>query len=115
MSAKLAKLSQSLTEVLGDRISAPVVALGEVTIEVSAANYADVMRTLCDNEAFCVSSSLLICVVSIIRLTPATKACATPLSCTLLSLKHNWRLRVRCFCVLMSAFPDGYVDDQYLD
>ena len=51
MSAKLQKLSQTLTDVFGDRISAPVTALGELTIEVSAADYADVMRTLRDNEA----------------------------------------------------------------
>ena len=51
MSAKLEKLSQSLVDVFADRIAAPVTALGEVTIEVSAANYADVMRELRDNEA----------------------------------------------------------------
>ena len=51
MSAKLQKLSQSLVDVFGDRISAPVTALGEVTIEVSASDYADVMRALRDGRA----------------------------------------------------------------
>lgn len=50
MSAKLEKLSQKLIEIFGDRISAPVLRLGELTIETSAANYLEVARTLRDHD-----------------------------------------------------------------
>ena len=49
MSAKLQKLSQKLVEIFGARISAPVLKQGELTIEVSAASYHEVARTLRDH------------------------------------------------------------------
>ena len=96
MSAKLEKLSQSLTEVFGDRISAPVAALGELTIEVSAANYADVMRTLCDNEALCFDQLIDLCGVDYSTYT-GYEGLRYATVVHLMSLPHNWRLRVRCF------------------
>jgi NADH-quinone oxidoreductase subunit C len=49
MSFKLEKLSQSLTEVFGIRLTASVLRLGELTVEVPAADYLEVARTLRDH------------------------------------------------------------------
>jgi NADH-quinone oxidoreductase subunit C len=96
MSAKLQKLSQTLTDVFGDRISAPVTALGELTIEVSAANYADVMRTLRDNEALRFEQLIDLCGVDYSTYTGyAGPRYATVVH--LMSVTNNWRLRVRSF------------------
>ena len=96
MSAKLQKLSQSLVDVFGDRVSAPVTALGEVTIEVSAANYADVMRELRDNEALRFEQLIDLCGVDYSAYT-GYEGLRYATVVHLMSLAHNWRLRVRCF------------------
>ena len=96
MSAKLEKLSQSLVDVFADRVSAPVTALGEVTIEVSAGQYADVMRTLRDHEALAFEQLIDLCGVDYSTYTGYSgPRYATVVH--LLSIKHNWRLRVRSF------------------
>ena len=96
MSAKLQKLSQTLTDVFGDRISSSVIALDELTIEVSAANYADVMRTLRDNEALGFDQLIDLCGVDYSTYT-GYEGLRYATVVHLLSVAHNWRLRVRCF------------------
>ena len=49
MSAKLERLSQTLRDVFGNRIQSLVLDRGEVTIEVSAAEYPRVARQLRDH------------------------------------------------------------------
>jgi NADH-quinone oxidoreductase subunit C len=96
MSAKLEKLSQSLVDVFADRIAAPVTALGEITIVVSAANYADVMRTLRDHDALAFEQLIDLCGVDYSTYTGYSGLrYATVVH--LLSVEHNWRLRVRTF------------------
>ncbi|HWU84210.1 MAG TPA: NADH-quinone oxidoreductase subunit C [Rhodocyclaceae bacterium] len=96
MSAKLQKLSQSLVDVFGDRISAPVIALGEVTIEVPAAAYADVMQTLRDHEALRFEQLIDLCGVDYSTYTGYEgPRYATVVH--LMSVTQNWRLRVRAF------------------
>lgn len=96
MSAKLQKLSQTLVDVFGGRITAPVIALDELTIEVSAADYADVMRTLRDNEALHFEQLIDLCGVDYSTYT-GYEGLRYATVVHLLSLKHNWRVRVRCF------------------
>jgi NADH-quinone oxidoreductase subunit C len=96
MSAKLQKLSQTLTDVFGDRISAPVNALGELTIEVSAANYADVMRALRDNEALRFEQLIDLCGVDYSTYT-GYEGLRYATVVHLMSVTNNWRLRVRSF------------------
>src|SRR6187551_1509704 len=48
MSAKLETLVQNLEKHLGERIKSKKLALGEVTIEVAAGDYLEVMKTLRD-------------------------------------------------------------------
>jgi NADH-quinone oxidoreductase subunit C len=96
MSAKLEKLSQSLVDIFADRITVPVSALGELTIEVSAADYADVMRELRDNEALRFDQLIDLCGVDYSTYTGYSGLrYATVVH--LLSVPHNWRLRVRVF------------------
>ncbi|QDX80867.1 NADH-quinone oxidoreductase subunit C [Denitratisoma sp. DHT3] len=52
MSAKLEKLCQNLKQVLGDRVGEPVLACGEVTVEVAVGDYLDVARQLRDHADF---------------------------------------------------------------
>ena len=49
MSAKLETLSQNLQKHFGDKLKSLTLALGEVTIEVGAADYLGVMTALRDN------------------------------------------------------------------
>lgn len=49
MSVKLERLSHKLAEILGARIQASLLRLGELTIEVAAADYREVARTLRDH------------------------------------------------------------------
>lgn len=52
MSAKLETLCKNLKEVLADRVAEPVLACGEVTVEVAAGDYLEVARLLRDHADF---------------------------------------------------------------
>ena len=103
MSEKLQKLSQTLVDVFGGRITASVVALDELTIEVSAADYVDVMRSLRDNEALHFEQLIDLCGVDYSTYT-GYEGLRYATVVHLLSLKYNWRVRVRCFSA-DDAFP----------
>ncbi|HRD94009.1 NADH-quinone oxidoreductase subunit C [Accumulibacter sp.] len=98
MSAKLEALSQNLQECLGDRVKSLKVALGEVTIEVDAADYLGVMQTLRDAPELAFEELIDLCGVdystygNVPREGPRYAAVSH-----LLSITRNWRLRVRCF------------------
>ncbi len=96
MSAKLEKFSQDLTTAFGDRIGQPVIAVGEITIEVPASGYLDVVRQLRDDPAF--SFEQLIDLSGIDYSTFAGWAGGRFAAvCHLTSIKYNRRLRVRVF------------------
>jgi NADH-quinone oxidoreductase subunit C len=61
MSATLEALSQNLQKHLGDRVKSLKVALGEVTIEVDAADYLTVMQTLHDEPELCFEELIDLC------------------------------------------------------
>jgi NADH-quinone oxidoreductase subunit C len=98
MSAKLERLSNSLQEILGTNLQSLVVDRGEVTIEVAAADYLSVAQTLRDHADLHFEE--------LIDLTGldysaygnggwAGKRFAVAVH--LLSIKHNWRVRLRAF------------------
>jgi NADH-quinone oxidoreductase subunit C len=96
MSAKLEQLSQKLVETFGDRISLPVVRLGEMTVEASAAHYLEVARTLRDASDLQFSQ--------LIDLTGVDYSAYTgwhgkrfAVVCHLTSLHLNCRLRLRTY------------------
>ncbi len=98
MSVKLETLSQNLQKHLGDRIVAMQLALGEVSIDVDIANYQEVMQLLRDEQELCFEELIDLCGIDYLTYgkTPWTgKRFAVVVH--LLSITHNWRLRIRCF------------------
>jgi NADH-quinone oxidoreductase subunit C len=98
MSAKLETLSQNLQKHLGDRIVSLVVALGEVTIEVAAADYLSVMQALRDEAELGFEELIDLCGVDYSTYGDgAWQGKRFAAVSHLLSLANNWRLRVRVF------------------
>ena len=98
MSAKLEVLSQNLQKHLGDRVKALQTALGEITIDVDASDYLDVMTTLRDEPELRFEELMDLCGVD--YSTYGNQAWAGKRFAAvshLLSITNNWRLRVRCF------------------
>jgi NADH-quinone oxidoreductase subunit C len=107
MSAKLEKLSQSLQQVLGDRIQSLATDRGEVTLEVSAADYKAAARILRDNPALHFEQLIDLCGVDYSEYGGDAAAGRPSLRFAavshLTSIKHNVRLRLRAF-----AQDDGF-------
>lgn len=96
MSAKLLTLRQKLQEDLGSRIGALSLERGELTLELVAADYLEVMQFLRDDPGFSFDLLVDLCGVDYSELTHR-EDCASRFAVVvhLLSLVHNWRLRVR--------------------
>jgi NADH-quinone oxidoreductase subunit C len=97
--SRVATLVEQLKEVLGGRAQEVVVALDEVTLRVQAADYADVARTLRDDPRLAFAELIDLCGVDYASYGEGSyegPRYATVLH--LLSVTHNWRLRVRAFC-----------------
>jgi NADH-quinone oxidoreductase subunit C len=98
MTTKLETLEASLRNALGDQIQSLAVALGEVTIVVKAADYLPAMRVLRDHADLRFEELIDLCGVD--YSTYGDGAWDGPrfaVVCHLLSIAHNWRLRVRVF------------------
>jgi len=96
MSEKLERLGRLLKEVFGDRIGDPVLALSELTVVVPSAHYADVMRRLRDEPVFRFEQLMDLSGIDYSEYTGYQGPRYAAVS-QLLSLTHNWRLRVRVF------------------
>ncbi|MDQ6684723.1 MAG: NADH-quinone oxidoreductase subunit C [Pseudomonadota bacterium] len=92
-------LQEALVAVLGERVKKTVVDLGEVTIHVAAAEYLGVAAALRDDPALKFEQLVDLCGVdySSYRDVPwdGPRYCVVS---HLLSLTHNWRLRLKVFC-----------------
>ncbi|MBS1160398.1 MAG: NADH-quinone oxidoreductase subunit [Proteobacteria bacterium] len=98
MSAKLETLSQNLQKHFGDKITSLKLALGEVTIEVAAADYFVVMQTLRDEADLGFEELVDLCGVDYSTYGDGVWQGKRFAAVThLLSLANNWRLRVRVF------------------
>jgi len=97
MSAKLETLSQNLQAHLGEKLRSLKTALNEVTIEVSAADYLDAMRALRDTPGLEFEELIDLCGVDYSTYGNAWQGKRFAVVSHLLSLTHNWRLRVRVF------------------
>jgi NADH-quinone oxidoreductase subunit C len=98
MTIKLEKLEQALKTVLGERILELKNALGELTIVVSAAEYLQVMRDLRDHSDTCFEELIDLCGVDYSTYADgAWDGSRYAVVTHLLSIKNNWRLRVRVF------------------
>ena len=97
MTTHLEVLQNALTTVLGERASMSV-ALGEITIVVKASDYLDVMQTLRDDASL--GFDQMIDLAGVDYLTYGDGAWdgqRFAVVVHLLSVKHNWRVRVRVF------------------
>ena len=97
MSVKLETLSQNLRDAFGDKVLSVVMALGELTLEVSAENYAQVMLALRDQSEFAFEELIDLCGVDYSQYGAAWQGKRFAVVVQLLSVSRNCRLRVRVF------------------
>ncbi|MDQ9170193.1 NADH-quinone oxidoreductase subunit C [Oxalobacteraceae bacterium R-40] len=98
MTTKLETLETSLRNVLGESIQELKSALGEITIIVKAANYSEAMRTLRDHPELRFEELIDLCGVDYSQYGDgAWDGPRFAAVSHLLSIAHNWRLRVRVF------------------
>lgn len=98
MSAKLETLSQNLQKHFGDKLKTLTLALGEVTIEVAAADYIGIMKTLHDEADLRFEELIDLCGVDYSAYGDGGWQGKRYAAVThLLSVANNWRLRVRVF------------------
>src|SRR5574343_688253 len=98
MSAKLETLSENLQKYFGDKIKSLKLALGEVTIEVGAADYLAVMTALRDEADFRFEELIDLCGVDYSTYGDgAWDGLRFAVVTHLLSVSQNIRLRVRVF------------------
>jgi NADH-quinone oxidoreductase subunit C len=95
--------AESLVDVLktivGERAQRVVLALGEVTLEVDAASYLGVARTLRDEPRLRFEQSIDLCGVDYSDYGDGSYEGRRFAAVShLLSVTHNWRLRLRTFC-----------------
>ncbi len=96
MSAKLDRLCRQLKETFGERIAEPVIALGELTVVVPAANYSAVMQQLRDDPALRFEQLMDLSGIDYSQYTGYSGKRFAAVS-QLLSITHNWRVRVKVF------------------
>ncbi|MBS1187673.1 MAG: NADH-quinone oxidoreductase subunit [Burkholderiaceae bacterium] len=105
MATRLDSLQNALVTVLGASLREMKVALGEVSIEVVASDYLDVMRLLRDDPTLQFDELIDLCGVDYSEYADgAWKGARFAVVTHLLSLTKNWRLRVRVFAP-DDAFP----------
>ena len=98
MTTKLVTLESALQEVLGDRIRTVSVALGEITVVVAATDYLSVMQSLRDHASLRFEQLLDLCGVDYESYGDgAWNGARFAVVSHLISITHNWRLRVRTF------------------
>jgi NADH-quinone oxidoreductase subunit C len=102
MTPKLQRLQDALQSTLGGRIASMAQALGELTIEVKAADYAAVAQTLRDAPELAFEELIDLCGVdySTYGERPEEESADSRYAVVLhlLSMTHNWRVRVRTYC-----------------
>jgi NADH-quinone oxidoreductase subunit C len=98
MTTKLEVLELALKNALGER-AAISSALGEVTLVVKAADYLAAMQTLRDDKSLAFEELVDLCGVDYLNYGEGTwDGLRFAVVSHLLSIEHNWRVRVRVFC-----------------
>jgi NADH-quinone oxidoreductase subunit C len=99
MTPKLQRLHDRLHSVLGERVASLAERLGELTLEVRAADYFSVAQTLRDHAELRFAQLIDLCGLD--YSTYGDKPWSRErfaVALQLLSIEHNWRLRLRVFC-----------------
>jgi len=98
MTTKLDQLHAALTTVLGEQILSITNALGEITIVVKSADYLLAMQTLRDHTDLHFEQLIDLCGVDYSEYGDgAWDGARFAVTSHLLSIAHNWRVRVRTF------------------
>ncbi|MFC0348308.1 NADH-quinone oxidoreductase subunit C [Undibacterium danionis] len=98
MTTKLENLESAVKGVIGERLMQSQLALGEFTVIVAAKDYLSVMRDLRDNAATRFEELIDLCGVDYSTYGDGVwDGLRFAVVSHLLSIKHNWRLRVRVF------------------
>ena len=98
MSIKLEQLKTSLSIILGERVLTLSEDKGQIIVEVEAAKLTETMTVLRDDRAFAFSQLIDICGVDYAEYANSWEGKRFAAVYQLLSITHNWRLRVRTFC-----------------
>lgn len=96
MKTKLERLKEALHTVLGDRIQEWVEAFGEITMVVDCQHYMETMQLLCQSPELCFDELVDLCGVDYMQY-GKWEGDRFAVAVHLLSLKHNWRVRVKVF------------------
>jgi len=98
MTTKLENLESAVKGVIGERLIQSQLALGELTVIVAAKDYLSVMRDLRDDAATRFEELIDLCGVDYSTYGDGVwDGLRFAVVSHLLSIKHNWRLRVRVF------------------
>ncbi|MDY7508448.1 NADH-quinone oxidoreductase subunit C [Ralstonia wenshanensis] len=98
MTDKLATLKAALEKALGNRVQSLTESVGELTLVVKAADYLDVMRTLREDASLKFEQLIDLCGVDYADYGDGTwNGPRFAAVSHLLSITHNWRVRVRVF------------------
>ncbi len=98
MTTKLETLEQALQNTLGDTIKSLTVALGEITLVVGATDYLNVAQQLRDVPALKFDTLIDLCGVDYSTYGDSSwDGARFAVVLHLLSVGHNWRLRLRTF------------------
>ena len=98
MTTKLETLEAGLRNALGDHLQTLTVALGEITVVVKAADYLSVMRVMRDHADLRFEELIDLCGVDYSAYGDgAYDGPRFAVVSHLLSMTHNWRVRVRVF------------------
>lgn len=98
MTTKLETLEVALRNALGDHIRSLTVALGEITVVVAASDYSSAMRVLRDHADLRFEELIDLCGLDYSTYGDGTwDGPRFAVVSHLLSVTHNWRLRVRVF------------------
>ena len=98
MSAKLEQLKSRLSEVLADRMISMKEQKGQIIVEVRADELSSAMTVLRDDPTFAFSQLVDVCGVDYAEYGGTWTGARYAAVYLLLSIEHNWRLRVRTFC-----------------
>ena len=102
MTPKLQRLHDALQSTLGGRIASLTEALGELTLEVKAADYVAVAEQLRDAKDLGFEQLIDLCGMDYSTFGDREPAEGAGVRFAvvnhLLSLRHNWRVRLRVFC-----------------
>ena len=98
MSSKLEKLKSAVEAVLGTRAAKIIIATNELIVEIKASDLTDAMTSLRDDQTLVFSQLIDASGMDYADFGGGWDGARYAVVYQLLSIEHNWRLRVRCFC-----------------